>query len=61
LEAEEHLLLHKLPSNRVSSKKLVERYNERRTEVAEEEETELEVEEKGVEEQHPGQKRLDFF
>ena len=61
LEAEEHLLLHKLPSNRVSSKKLVERYNERRIEVAEEEEPELEVEEKGVEEQHPGQKRLDFF
>ena len=43
------------------AKKLVERYNERRTEVAEEEEPELEVEEKAAEEQHPGQKRLDFF
>nr|AIF01074.1 ATPase, AAA family protein (rfcL) [uncultured marine group II/III euryarchaeote KM3_141_C05] len=60
LEAEEHLLLHKLPSNRVSSKKLVERYNERRTTI-EAEELELEDEEKETKEQHPGQKRLDLF
>ena len=60
LEAEEHLLLHKLPSNRVSSKKLVERYNERRT-TKESEELELEDEEKEAKEQHPGQKRLDLF
>lgn len=60
LEAEEHLLLHKLPSNRVSSKKLVERYNERRT-TKESEELELEDDEKEAKEQHPGQKRLDLF
>jgi len=60
LEAEEHLLLHKLPSNRVSSKKLVERYNERRA-TKESEELELEDEEKEAKEQHPGQKRLDLF
>lgn len=60
LEAEEHLLLHKLPSNRVSSKKLVERYNERRA-TKESEELELEDDEKEAKEQHPGQKRLDLF
>ena len=60
LEAEEHLLLHKLPSNRVSSKKLVERYNERRA-TKEAEELELEDDEKEAKEQHPGQKRLDLF
>ena len=60
LDPEEHLLLHRLPGNLVSSKKLVERYNERKIENVEPEVVE-EPEERVEEQPDPKQSRLDLF
>ena len=63
LDADSHLLLHGLPTNRVASKRIAEAYTEaRENPVVELEDIDESVEESSDDDEPPaGQQRLDMF